>query len=125
MLDKDPLFAQMTLDDDEFKLYRKVFSSLAISEPPVDLMIYLQAPVDVLQERVHKRRVRYEMGMDLAYLKRLSDAYTRYFHHYNRSALLIVNAAQINPVDDVNHYNALVRRIDQIEGGKHFFNPLA
>lgn len=124
MLEKDPLFAQITLDDDEYRLYQQVYQNLKISKPQPDLVIYLQAPVDILQERVHKRRVRYEMGMDLAYLQRLSDAYAAFFHRYNDAPLLMVNATEINPVDNEAHFAELLAHIKRIDAGKHFFNPL-
>jgi len=125
MIEKDPLFAQVTLSDDEFRLYQQVYQNLTIDAPQADLIIYLQAPVNVLQERIKKRRVKYEMSIDDAYLQRLSDAYTTFFHRYNDTPLLIVNAAQINPVDNESHYTALVKHIDRVDAGKHFFNPLA
>ncbi|MEM7357910.1 MAG: deoxynucleoside kinase [Pseudomonadota bacterium] len=124
MMDKDPLFAQITLDDEEYRLYQQVYHNLQLDIPVPDLVIYLQAPVQILHERIHRRKVKYEMGMDLSYLQKLSDAYTAYFHRYSESALLIVNAAEINPVDNESHYTALVRHIESIEAGKHFFNPL-
>lgn len=124
MLEKDPIFAQMTLDDDEYRLYQQVYSNLAIDAPVPDLMVYLQAPVNVLQQRIKKRRIKYEQDIEASYLQRLSDAYTAYFHRYSETPLLIVNAAEINPIDNDAHYHALLRHIDQIDAGKHFFNPL-
>lgn len=124
MLDKDPIFAQMTLDDDEFRLYQQVFHNLAIDQPEPDLMVYLQAPVNVLQERIRKRGIKYEQDIDANYLQRLSDAYTTYFHRYSKTPLLIVNAADINPIENEAHYTALLQHIDRIDAGKHFFNPL-
>ena len=125
MLEKDPLFARLTLDADEYPLYQQAYNNLKVNKPAIDLVIYLQAPVEVLQERVNRRRVRYEMSMDLDYLQRLSTAYTDYFHRYNDSALLIVNATDIIPVDNDQHYAELVQQINRIDAGKHFFNPLA
>lgn len=124
MLEKDPLFAQMTLSDDEYRLYQQVYQNLTIDRLEPDLMIYLQAPVNVLQQRIKKRRIKYEQDIDLNYLQRLSDAYTAYFHRYTDSPLLIVNAADFNPIDNEGHYQALVDCIDRIDAGKHFFNPL-
>lgn len=125
MLEKDPLFAQISLDDDEFRLYQQVYQNLTIDRIQPDLVIYLQAPVDTLMERIRRRGVKYELGMDRSYLQKLSDAYTTFFHRYNDSALLIVNAAEINLVDNEQHYQALLTHLAQIKGGKHFFNPLA
>lgn len=125
MMEKDPLFAQITLDDEEFRLYRQVYQNLTIDAPKPDLVVYLQAPVEVLQQRIKKRRVKYEMSIESSYLQRLSDAYTAYFHRYSDAPLLMVNAAQINPIDNDEHYTALVEHINRIDAGKHFFNPLA
>lgn len=125
MIEKDPLFARITLDDEEYRLYQQVYQNLSLDVREPDLMIYLQAPVDVLQTRIKKRGVKYEMNIESGYLKRLSDAYTTYFHRYNETPLLIVNAAEINPIDNDAHYQALLAHIDRIDGGKHFFNPLA
>ncbi|MBT8115272.1 MAG: deoxynucleoside kinase [Arenicella sp.] len=124
MLEKDPLFARINLDEDEFKLYQQVYRNLNIEVPTPDLVIYLQAPTNVLIERIHKRRIKYEFGMDASYLQRLSDVYTDYFHRYQRTPLLIINAAEINPVDNESHYTSLVQHIARIEAGKHYFNPM-
>jgi deoxyadenosine/deoxycytidine kinase len=124
MIAKDPIFAELTLDTDEISLYRQVYKSLSIDAPKPDLMIYLQAPVEVLQKRIRKRNIKYEQSIEAKYLQALSDAYTEYFHHYAESPLLIVNAANINPIDNDDHYQALLTHIKQIDAGKHFFNPL-
>jgi len=124
MLEKDPIFAQLTLGDDEYRLYQQVYQNLTIDSLEPDLMIYLQAPVNVLQQRIKNRRIKYEQGIDASYLQRLSDAYTAFFHRYNDTPLLIVNAAKINPIDNAEHYRALVEHIGRIDAGKHFFNPL-
>lgn len=124
MLEKDPIFARLTLDDDEYQLYLDVYRHLQLNPPQPDLIIYLQAPVKVLLQRIDKRSVNYEMNIDSHYLQRLSDAYTRYFHSYSKTPLLIINAAEINPVDNDDHYTTLVEHIQRIEAGKHYFNPL-
>jgi len=125
MMEKDPLFAQITLDDEEFRLYRQVYQNLTIDAPKPDLVVYLQAPTEVLQQRIKKRRVKFEKNIESSYLQRLSDAYTAYFHGYSDTPLLMVNAAEINPIDNDDHYAALVKQIRAIDAGKHFFNPLA
>lgn len=124
MLEKDPLFARINLDRDEFELYQQVYRNLRIDAPRPDLVIYLQAPTDVLVERIHKRRIKYEFGMDPAYLQRLGDSYTEYFHRYRQTPLLIINAAEINPLENASHYTSLVEHIARIEAGKHYFNPM-
>jgi deoxyguanosine kinase len=124
LLEKDVLFAQVTLDDDEYRLYQQVYNNLSIDVPQPDLVIYLQAPVDVLMGRVRRRGVRYEADIHPEYLQRLADAYTTYFHRYSVTPLLIVNAAEMNFVEKEEHYRALVEHISTIGNGKHFFNPL-
>lgn len=124
MMEKDFLFAQVTLDDDEYRLYQQIYSNLTIDAPQPELVIYLQAPVEVLQSRINRRGINYENDMSTDYLHRLSDAYTAYFHRYNQSSLLIVNASEMNFVQNEAHYQALVQHIQAISGGKHFFNPL-
>jgi deoxyguanosine kinase len=125
MLAKDPMFAQLTLETEEAALYHQVYQSLCIDVATPDLMIYLQAPVATLQGRIKKRSIKYEQNIETIYLERLSDAYTNYFHHYTESPLLIVNAADINPIDSDDDYHALLNHITQIDAGKHFFNPLS
>jgi deoxyadenosine/deoxycytidine kinase len=105
-------------------LYKKVYANLAFDVPTPDLLIYLQAPTDVLVKRIKKRGIRYELNIDKIYLEKLNNLYTTFFHKYSRTALLIINAAEINPVDDESHYRALVNQILRIKAGKHYFNPL-
>jgi deoxyadenosine/deoxycytidine kinase len=124
MLAKDPIFAELTLNQEELKLYKQVYSSLSIGESKPDLVIYLQAPVVVLKQRIKKRGIKYEQKIDGDYLQKLSDAYTDYFHVYQSSPLLIVNASEINPIDNEQHYKALLEQIESVGAGKHFFNPL-
>ncbi len=123
MLAKDPMFAELNLDAQEMLLYQQVYNSLSIDVPSPDLVIYLQAPVSVLQKRIKKRNIKYERSIANGYLQKLSDAYTEYFHRYCDSPLLIVNAAEINPIDNEDHYQALLTRIFRVGQGKHFFNP--
>ena len=124
LMEKDRLFAQITLDDDEFRLYEQVYSSLTLDAPRPDLVIYLQAPVATLIERVQKRGRQVERFIESAYLQRLADAYTRYFYYYNESPLLIVNAADIDLVNKQQDFELLLERINQIKSGRHYFNPV-
>ncbi len=124
LMDKDRLFARLTLDNEEFKLYEQVYSHLTIDVPRPDLVIYLQAPVDVLVKRIGKRGIAYERAMNAAYLKSLCEAYTRFFHYYDEAPLLIVNATDINPVDSESDYQALLEQLALVKSGRHFFNPM-
>ncbi|MDY6942700.1 MAG: deoxynucleoside kinase [Pseudomonadota bacterium] len=123
MLEKDALFAEVTLDPDEFALYRRVYELLAPEAMQPDLVVYLQAPVEVLLRRVMKRGIGYERTITRDYLARLNDAYTRLFHQYTASPLLIVNAAEINLVDGDEEYRLLMEQIAGIRSGRHYFNP--
>jgi deoxyadenosine/deoxycytidine kinase len=123
LLDKDPLFARLNLDDEELKLYEQVYQHLTLDAPRPDLVIYLQAPVEVLTRRVQRRGIGYERFIQQDYLERIANAYSQFFYHYNASPLLIVNATDINPVESEADYAALVREISRVRSGRHFFNP--
>lgn len=123
MLEKDRLFAQLNLDNDEFALYEQVYQHLALDAPVPDLVVYLQAPVEVLMRRVMRRGVGFEQFIQRDYLERVADAYAYFFHHYSRSPLLIVNASDINLVDSEEDYALLVREINRVKSGRHYFNP--
>jgi len=124
LMEKDKLFAQITLDDDEFRLYEQVYSSMTLDSPRPDLVIYLQAPVTTLLERVNKRGRRVERNIEAGYLTKLADAYTRFFYYYNESPLLIVNAADLDLVNNQQHFEMLLDRITQTKSGRHYFNPV-
>src|SRR5438034_10020692 len=122
LLDKDPLFARLNLNDDEFALYDKVYSHLKPQTPTPDLVVYLQAPVTTLVDRVHKRGVDYERSISEHYLARLADAYSRYFYSYDDAPLLIVNSERLNFVDDAGHLKLLLQHIEGMHGRRAFFN---
>ena len=124
LLDKDRLFARLTLDEEEFSLYDQIYNRLAIDTPVPDLVIYLQAPVDVLLERINRRGIRYEQHIERAYLERLQEAYARFFHEYDASPLLIVNAAQADFVGNGRDYDQLFAQIKRTRRGRHYYNPL-
>ena len=124
LMDKDRLFARVNLDDDELRLYEQVHGQMNTDWPRPDLVIYLQAPIDVLMERLRRRDIPYERMIDRNYLKSLVDAYTQYFYHYTGAPLLMVNAAEINFVDSDADFDMLLAHIRKIKTGRHFFNPL-
>jgi deoxyguanosine kinase len=123
LLEKDRLFARVTLDDEEYALYEQVYERFAIDAPVPDLVVYLQAPADVLQERIARRGIRYEQAMEREYLERLVDAYTRFFHLYDAGPLLIVNAAEVDFVGNDAHYAQLLAEVGRPRRGRHYFNP--
>ena len=122
---KDNLFAELNLTADELSLYQKVVDSLKVEAPVPDLVIYLQASVDSLLSRISRRGIGFERAINRRYLDRLTDAYARFFHAYDDGPLLIVNASQIDPINNNADYDQLFRQIEKTTGGRHFYNPVA
>ncbi len=122
---RDRLFAELNLDPDELTLYDQIAENLAIEVPIPDLVIYLQASVDAIMQRLAKRDSHYDRFVDRRYIERLTDAYARFFHAYDDGPLLIVNASQIDPVHNEADYEQLFQQIERTTGGRHFFNPVA
>jgi len=123
LIEKDRLFAELTLDDDELDLYEQVYATLTIDTPVPDLVVYLQAPVEVLLDRIHRRGVGYEKRIEAAYLERLSDAYVQFFYQYSSAPLLIVNAADIDFANSDADYQLLLERVTKNNKGRYYFNP--
>lgn len=123
LIDKDPLFASLTLSREELDLYHQVYGRMTLDAPEPDLVIYLQAPVDVLLQRIQTRAIDYEQLIDEAYLRRVAEAYVDFFYHYDRSPLLIVNTANINLAEGEQDFRLLVEQIRDLPPGRHYFNP--
>jgi deoxyguanosine kinase len=123
LIEKDRLFAELTLDMDELDLYEQVYASLTIDIPGPDLVVYLQAPVEVLLERIQKRGLNSERYIEAAYLQRLCDSYIQFFYQYNNAPLLIVNAADIDFANNDDDYRLLHQQIMEVQSGRHYFNP--
>ncbi len=121
LLDKDPLFAALTLGDDELKLYRQMYDHVRPQAPKPDLVIYLQAEPEVLIERLKKRGLTMEIGISEPYLHRLCESYSRFFYHYDAAPLLIVNAENLNPIARDDDFNLLLKRIRDMRGKREFF----
>lgn len=124
LLEKDRLFARVTLDEAEFALYEQVYARMVVDPPKPDLVIYLQAPVDVLLERIARRRIKAEQLIERAYLEKLNEAYARFFHDYDDAPTLIVNAATLDPLSSDADFNELLGAIRRMRKGKLYFNPL-
>ena len=122
LFDKDPLFARLNLTDDEYALYEKIYSHLKPQVPVPDLVIYLQAPVPVLVDRVQRRGSDYERTVEESYLARVADTYTRFFYQYDGAPLMIVNSERLNFVDNPGHFALLLERIASMRGRREFFN---
>lgn len=125
LIEKDQLFARVTLDDEELKLYQTVYQQLTIDAPKPDLVVYLQAPTDVLLERVQRRGIQSEKLIEADYLRQLNDAYTQFFYYYDDAPLLIVNATDIDLANNEQDYHNLVAYMLGIKSGRHYYNPSA
>tara|TARA_B110000503_G_scaffold138150_1_gene223758 strand:- start:1504 stop:2184 length:681 start_codon:yes stop_codon:yes gene_type:complete len=122
LMEKDQLFAQITLDSEELKLYQTVYKQLTIDAPIPDLVIYLQAPTDTLLSRVQHRGIQYEKPINSDYLRRLNEAYTHFFYYYDNAPLLIVNAAEIDLANSEEDYQGLLDYMLDIRSGRHYYN---
>jgi deoxyguanosine kinase len=123
LMQKDRLFAEITLDANELELYDKIQENLDITPPLPDLVIYLQAPESVLIERIRSRGVASEQHINRDYLRTLVEAYARFFHFYDDAPLLIVNATEVDLVGNDDHYRELIERIVHMNGLRQYFNP--
>lgn len=123
LIEKDELFARQTLDPDEYTLYLNTYKHLTIDAPTPSLVIYLQAPTEVLLKRIRKRGILSEQFIELGYLENLNHAYTELFHYYKKSPLLIVNSAEIDLVGNEEDYRQLVKYILSHPVGTNYFNP--
>lgn len=122
LLDKDPLFARLNLNDDEYALYQKIHASLAPQVAKPDLVIYLQANPETLIQRIRRRGIDMERRIGDDYLRRLADAYSSYFYHYNAAPVMIVNSENLNFVDRDDHFQLLLERLAAMRGGREYFN---
>lgn len=122
LLEKDLLFAQLTLEGDELELYRRLHLQLQPAAPVPDLVIYLQAEPEVLIDRIKRRGVAMESGISEPYVHKLCESYSRFFYHYDTAPLLIVNNENLNPIDSDEDFNLLVDHINNMRGKREFFN---
>jgi len=122
LIDKDALFARLTLDDEELALYERIAEAQSVHAPTPDLVIYLQASAPRLAERVARRGLSMERDISPEYLEALSDAYTRFFHHYEAAPLMIVNTDHLNPVDREVDFELLLERLIGMRGRRAFFS---
>jgi len=121
LLEKDPLFAALTLPDAEYALYQEIYGRLRPQAPAPDLVIYLQAGAETLLERIRRRKVEAERKIGEAYLARVADSYARFFHQYDASPLFIVNAESLNPVDTDADFELLLQRLYAMRSYREFF----
>jgi deoxyadenosine/deoxycytidine kinase len=122
LLDKDPLFARITLSEDELALYQKIYDALAPRSPAPDLVIYLQAQPGTLIERVRRRAAGFERGISEEYLALLVESYARFFYHYAAAPVLIVNSENLNFVERDKDFELLVSRMRGMKSRREFFS---
>jgi deoxyadenosine/deoxycytidine kinase len=122
LLDKDPLFARLTLSADELALYQKIYDALRPRAPAPDAVIYLQASAATLVERVRRRAKGYERPVTEEYLALLAESYARFFYHYDAAPLLIVNSENLNFVERDADFELLVGRLRGMRTRREFFS---
>lgn len=123
LLEKDPLFAALTLNEDEYKLYRQIYDRVSLQAPASpDLVIYLQARPETLISRVRRRGIDMERSISDDYLSLLGESYTRFFHRYDQAPVMVVNSENLNFVDNDDDFQLLVQRIETMRGHREFFN---
>lgn len=123
LMQKDRLFARANLDADEMALYQKVYDQLTLDAPVPDLVIYLQAPADVLMQRIQQRGIPYERRVERDYLEQINEIYSEFFLYYDEAPLLIVNAAEIDFANSDRDFQQLLDYLGRIRNGRHYFNP--
>lgn len=123
LMQKDRLFARANLDADEMALYQKVYDQLTLDAPVPDLVIYLQAPADVLMQRIQQRGIAYERRVERDYLEQINEIYSEFFLYYDEAPLLIVNAAEIDFANSDRDFRQLLDYLGRIRNGRHYFNP--
>ena len=122
LLDKDPLFARITLSDDEMVLYQRIYDAVRPQAPVPDLVVYLQAPPATLYERVRRRAASYERGIGEEYLALLAEGYARFFYNYSAAPVLIVNSEHLNFVAREADFELLLARMRGMKSRREFFN---
>ena len=121
IFEKDRIFARLNLEDDELALYDSIFNIMTGISATPDLIIYLQSSVERLMENIRQRNRDYEREISRSYLQELSDAYNHFFHHYNKSPLMIINASEIDFVSNEKHLDYIIEQVfnEPIRGNTH------
>ena len=123
LIEKDRIFAEINLNQDELTLYNQISKAIYKKGPVPDLVIYLQASVPVLRKRIQARGIDFEQSIETKYLEELVEKYTEFFHQYDETPLLIINAESIDLASNELHFLSLINQIMTMDGSRHFFNP--
>ncbi len=124
IFEKDKLFANLNLSDAELQLYNRYYQHLRKGLRVPDLVIYLQAPVEVLRKRLKKKNAPTERAINEEYLAEVVRAYEHFFFHYTSSDLLVVNTAEIDFVERSADLQMLLKRVSEPIKGTQYFLPL-
>jgi deoxyadenosine/deoxycytidine kinase len=126
LFDKDKIFAYLNLDDNELFIYQRLYDLLARDVPPPDLVLYLQAPTDVLLRRLRARPTESDLARfdpDPGYLRELNEAYHHFFFHYTATPLLVVETSEFDSEASDEALDDLVRQIRGMSGGTRYYVP--
>ena len=123
LIDKDLLFAQVVLDDDELNIYQQIYQHLTFNLPRPDLVIVLQASTEALAEKIRKNGQHLGQNISIEYIQRLNEAYTQFFHHYQRAPVLLVNVTDIDLHNNIEHYKKFIEFMLTVKSGRHYYNP--
>ena len=124
LFQRDKVFARLNLEDHEFSLYEQIFNLIDTKAPKPDLVIYLQASTEVLQERVAKRGREYEAFMDPDYLDSVNKAFNNFFFYYSETPLLVINTNEIDFVEKKCDLDELIKKVNSHKIGREYYNPL-
>jgi len=123
MFEKDRIFASLSLNEDELMLYNHLHPLLSANVPKPDLVVLLQAPANVLMQRIRTRGRKFEEPMTRDYIMKVVEAYDRFFFNYDASPVLIVNTSQVNFTVDKIDLESLVQQLERMESGKEYYVP--
>ena len=124
LFQRDKIFAQLNLEDHEYRLYEQIFNLIGSKAPKPDLVIFLQASTDVLLERVSKRGRDYESFMDPDYLDSVNKAFNNFFFYYSDTPLLVINTNEIDFVEKKCDLEELINKVNSHKIGREYYNPL-
>ena len=128
LFDKDKIFAYLNLDDNELFIYQRLYDLLAHDVPSPDLVVFLQAPTDVLLRRMHTRRRDPEsvaLQPDDDYLAELNEAYHHFFFHYTTTPLLVVETSQFDLAGSDEALDDLIKQVNTMGRGTRYYVPRA